>query len=243
MKKEIILKELTQDEKEGNGEILFKNKYGVLYYDYDSSVETYYRYGEYCTKSILEKNIIIGTAARKLGITKSKVANLIIKAFGSEIEDAICTLNNIGIFFGEEDFDEVLKEANDRLRTGEDLTEWYCYEDYDELCGNMLFAHQMPMINVKEIYKTTMEISQKYSYSDEIDLWDFEKEFNIGLSQTIVHELRHCMMDTNLFLPEIDYPIEEAEEENVEDFCIRKVDNMPYNVVSIVKIKEIKDIV
>lgn len=46
-----------------------------------------------------------------------------------------------------------------------------------------------------------------------------ENQYHIGVLQTAIHELRHLQMDTNPFLPEDTYPIEESSEDAVEAYC------------------------
>lgn len=52
------------------------------------------------------------------------------------------------------------------------------------------------------------------------DPWfSVENQYHIGVLQTAIHELRHLQMDTNPFLPEDTYPVEESSEEAVEAYC------------------------
>jgi hypothetical protein len=219
MTKEYIVNELKQDQKDGNGEILSSEKEGVLYFDYNNDTETFYRFGKYCTEDVLASKIVIGSKAKEIGLNEQKIAKMIFAAYGKEAKDAICTLNQIGIFFGEEDFDEVLNKLNENLMTGEDLSEWMEYHAFENLLGQMYFALQMPMICIDSICKGSMEIAK-----DDEEFWcedyetRFKEIFDDAIGTTIIHELRHCMMDTNLFLPEDKYPYEEAKEENVEEF-------------------------
>ena len=60
-------------------------------------------------------------------------------------------------------------------------------------------------------------------FDENLDLADpwfsAENQYRTGVLQTAIHELRLLQMDTNPFLPEDTYPVEESSEEAVEAYC------------------------
>ena len=84
----------------------------------------------------------------------------------------------------------------------------------------MLFEKNSIIINLKNIEKVSKELNY--------DKYQENKETQIGLFSTLFHELRHLMLDTNIFLPETIYSAELASEENVEDFGNITAENMQF---------------
>ena len=54
----------------------------------------------------------------------------------------------------------------------------------------------------------------------------FHSEYCAGILVTLLHEVRHLMLDSNSFLPEDIYPEEIKEEDEVEMFARNAYDNL-----------------
>lgn len=215
MTKEVVLKELREDEANENGQILTIEDTGVLYYDYETE-DTFYRFAEACTKEEIQKCMYISETAQKRGITKDILWDVINEAFRGYVDDAVCTLNGLFIVSNEEDYEKFLDEVN--THTALNLNEWYEWESIEDNCGMMLYVAKIAVINENVIYKMSLELGD--------DLVSPEEEYSIGIVQTVIHELRHLMLETNCFFPEEIASIEENAEDAVEEFCRNAYENL-----------------
>lgn len=112
------------------------------------------------------------------------------------------TLDSIFFLFDESGLEELYDY------TGDD----YALEclDMDRVIGLMWYEKNIILINVGLIQKTSEEIADEFCPS--------ESQFSDGIVTTLVHELRHLMLDTNVLLSEEDYPYSENAEDAVEEF-------------------------
>lgn len=217
MNKELLIKELEEDEKIENGEIVERKEEGILYYDYDMGEEIFYRFGEFCTTKHLEEITHVGAIAQNHGLTAQYITEMLKEAYneGTEFEDMMCTLRGIYVISSEEEFvaavKEVLETTDDTDSLKDYLNDAFSYDDFEHLCGKTWYEKQTAFINEKCIWELADELTDEFS--------SFENEYCIGISTTTIHECRHLMLDTNPFLPENTYPIEESSEASVEEFC------------------------
>ena len=86
------------------------------------------------------------------------------------------------------------------------------------MLGQLWFERNIVAINAASIMVASKEVEK-----ENLNLGDpwfsVENQYHIGVLQTAIHELRHLQMDTNPFLPEDTYPIEESSEDAVEAYC------------------------
>lgn len=86
------------------------------------------------------------------------------------------------------------------------------------MLGQLWFERNIVAINAASIMVASKEIGDENL--DLADPWfSVENQYRTGVLQTAIHELRHLQMDTNPFLPEDTYPVEESSEEAVEAYC------------------------
>lgn len=224
MKMEEIIKTLTEDQKEGNGEILSQSEDSILYYDYDFGKEIRFRSEEICTLENLVNVIRIGNIAQSHGLTDRFVANMLKEAYhkGTEFVDIMTTLDGVYIVSSKEEFDaavtEILTEngQDDSVELYiEDGFSWYKFKD---MCGQLFFEFNCAFINESTMWKLAKEMAD--------EVIGFSEEYCRGMVQSIIHEVRHCMLNTNLFLPEDIYPAGLETEDKVEEFCRERSEHL-----------------
>ena len=91
------------------------------------------------------------------------------------------------------------------------MMQMYDYDDYEHCVGVMLTEHQIVFINEHIIEREVADIS--------VSDYEKDKEYQIGLLVTLIHEMRHLMLETNPFLPEDEFPEEMKDEDEVEEFA------------------------
>lgn len=215
MRKEDVISVLTADENDGNGEILEITDDYVAYCDYTEGTTKEFRFDTSCTDDYMTGLIKIGTGATNRGLTNGFIVNVLKRTFGDDYVDAVCTLAGIIIPSNEKEFKQML---TDTIRTGDDVDEWYEWADNEHYVGKMLTQHQIVVINESVIYKISKEMSEN-DYEE-------QKEYQIGILTTLLHEMRHLMLDTNPFLPEDEFPEELREEDAVERFAIERYESL-----------------
>lgn len=208
MKKEDVIRELTEDEANGNGEILDRYEDYYTYFDNCSDVETTYRFEESCDDDYVKSLIKIGEGATKSGLTADYIIDVLKHTFGNDYYDAICTLAGTIIPSNETEFKTMLNEVN---RTSDDLDEWYNYDEQENCVGRMFHAHQIVFIHEALIREQAKELCDEIFSEDE--------EYQTGIVITLLHEMRHLMLDTNAFISEDKIPLSEQVEDAVENFA------------------------
>ena len=208
MKKDDVLKALKEDEEDGNGEIIDKGKHHSVYYDYNEGIETHFRYEEGCTDRYVADLIHIGSGAAAKGLKKQFLIDVLKKAYGEDYYDAICTCAGIIIPSNGKEFIQMLSAT---FRNSDDVNEWYQYCEQENVVGRMFRTHQIVFINEAEIAKLAKTLGD--------EIISEEEEYETGIITTLIHEIRHLMLDTNPFLPEDEFPVSEASEDAVEAFC------------------------
>lgn len=85
--------------------------------------------------------------------------------------------------------------------------------------GQLWFDQNIAAINLYELMIVSKEIEEANS-----DLYDpffhFENQMLTGLLTTAIHEIRHLGLETNIFLPEEQYPYSLNAEAEVENYCL-----------------------
>lgn len=208
MNKETTIKELTQDEQEGNGEILEQTDEYVMYFNENAGIETQYRFNEACTDDYVKSRIFVGETAQRKGFTPEYILSVLKKAFGEYYFEAVCVMSGIIVPSNEDEFDRFMNEAS---RTSDNLSEWYDYESESEYCGKMFYMHQIAYIN-EALHEQLAE-----ELGDEII--SAEREYETGIIISLIHEVRHLMLDCNQFISEDDIPLSENAEDAVEEFA------------------------
>lgn len=210
---EILSRCIAQEESD-DGIILFHTQEGILMYDNNKDGNVFYRYGSFCRDKDIKPLIIIGNAAKERGVTADKILAVLRNAFGDRFEDAVCTMNGLFIVSNEEEFFDAFNNIetyqNDQIR------EMYSWDDLEEKVGVMLFHHNVCVVNEHLISETANEIADEFASADTC-YWR-------GIAQTVIHEVRHLMLDTNKCLTEMD---DDSTEDSVEEFCRYAYDMLP----------------
>lgn len=212
MTRDEIIKALKKDEVDENGEIVEITEKGVLYYDYENC-ETFYRFPESCTRKEITPLFFICGEANKRGLTPDFLFDMLQEVFKEDFADAMCTLNGI-IVADMKNFLHLLCQVD--THEGSDMNEFYGWESLDNCVGRTLNAHKIAVVNHQEIAEQAKLLADEIFTEDE--------EYATGIIQTVIHEVRHLMIDTNPFLS-ID--TKEESEESVEEFCRIKYDDLP----------------
>ena len=112
------------------------------------------------------------------------------------------TLDALFFVFNEEGLDEVFDYTGDE----------YALEciDMDEDIGLMWYEKNIIVINVGLIQKSSEDLADEFRSA--------ASHASDGIVMTIVHELRHLMLETNVLLPEEKYPDYEVTEAAVEEY-------------------------
>lgn len=99
------------------------------------------------------------------------------------------------------------------------------FMDLENAVGINWYEDNIIVINVLLIRKLTKELIEENPH------FSYEKELNIGIWQTLIHELRHMLCDSAVIIYDNEVPIEEADEKKVEEYCreifedkVRKMD-------------------
>lgn len=138
--------------------------------------------------------------------------------------NAFITLEEVVVVWSEPDNVETLEpsdfEDEQRKRLYDEYTDEYALEIGEGVLGQLWFERNTVMINMGEIVRAADEVATENADVVDIDpFFSFENQVQTGFLTTVLHELRHLQMDTNIFLPEDMYPLELASEESVEEYC------------------------
>lgn len=215
MKKDITIKELQDDEENGNGEVLDITDEYVCYFDYDSDTEIFYRFDEACTDEYIKSRIFVSEDVQKKGFTPDYIIKVLKKAFGDWYFDTVCVMSGIVIASNEADFDKFIQNA---MQTSDIAREWYEYADEEKYCGKLFAPHQIAYINERKHVELAKELAD--------EMHSAEYEYEIGIIITLIHEMRHMLLECHHFISEDDIPLTEATEEAVEDFARDAYENL-----------------
>lgn len=148
--------------------------------------------------------------------------------------NAFITLNEVVVVWSQPDDAGTYMssdfEDEQRKRLREEYSDEYAYEIGEGVLGQLWFERNTVMINMGEIVRTADEIATENADVVDIDpFFSFENQVQTGFLTTVLHELRHLQMDTNIFLPEDTYPLELASENAVEEYCREAFEAHPIN--------------
>ena len=191
MTKQKLTKAIQFQEYICNGEIVSMDKHGIVYYDSRLNSTHLYRFLETCQKELIPKITYIGKNAKKLGITKEFITDILCRTYGDDLPEALQTLNSIVVFNGKQDFIRRLSFADERNQD-EEMEEWVYYSDF----------RNIPSITYQN--EGTVFINAKYLAEHAYGLPDFKK----NLCAELIRQTRVEMLYTNLFLPCEKYPLE-----------------------------------
>ena len=205
MRKEDIIHSLHKLADEGDVQILGSSRNAMYLYDNEDGKEITYTFQR--SKTGLAKHIHISKRIpRKYRPNKQKLVAYLLAL----PNDVLLTLNEVWFLWDEDDY-EMMTDYHD---VDSAWSEWLYGED--EL-GKMWFDQNTVIINMQNIVNSALE-EEYEDYKMGIHS-HFESDLQVQTAITVVHEIRHCMMDTNIILPEDEYPFDLASEENVEAFA------------------------
>lgn len=137
-------------------------------------------------------------------------------------KNAFITLDEVVILWSEPEDPDTFEPSDftdsERRRLYVQFLDDYAYEIGDGVLGQEWFERNIVIINMGEIVRCSRQVAEENK--DLADPWfSFENQVITAFLTTVIHELRHLQLDTNIFLPESIYPQELASEEEVEEYC------------------------
>lgn len=138
--------------------------------------------------------------------------------------NAFITLNEVVVVWSQPDDAGTYMssdfEDEQRKRLHEEYSDEYAYEIGEGVLGQLWFERNTAVINMGEIVRAADKVAIENVDLVDIDpFFSFENQVQTGFLTTVLHELRHLQMDTNIFLPEDVYTLELASEISVEEYC------------------------
>ena len=203
MDKQSIIHSLKQLADEGEVEILSQTQKRITIWDsagYGKELTFYFK--EYFTYGSISRRVYVSPYIPKpYKSTFNK--KLIVDALLNKIDtNCLLTMKALFIIYDDRDRERLMALTNDE----------YALEIGMDLVGVTWWERNICIVNANEIIAVAKEV-----HGD--DKHYLQQEVEIGLGTTIIHELRHLLLDTNILLPEDEYPIELASEEMVEEYC------------------------
>lgn len=216
MEKYDIIHSLQVLEQEGEIEVIETRNNSVLIYDYQDGKEIQYTFHQSKT-SLGSKIHISRKIPQKYRPNKEKLVQYLLAL----PTDMLLTLNQIWFVWDVEDYEKMAEYHGVDTAWAESL--------WDEDCvGKCWFDQNTAIVNMQNIVNTALEIE-----AEDVSMGIISNTTQDILEQaiiTLIHELRHVMMDTNIILPEKEYPIYLASEEEVEKFARLWVEQHGYCV-------------
>lgn len=137
-------------------------------------------------------------------------------------KNAFITLEELVVIWSEPDNPETFEPSGfvdeQSARLYKKYCDEYAYEIGSDVLGQLWFERNTVLVNMGEIIRTAKEIANENKAIPD-PYFSFENQVDVGFLTTVLHELRHLQMDTNIFLPEDDYPLCLNSEEAVEEYC------------------------
>lgn len=193
-------------EEDPNIEVYEVTDSNVTYYDHNMGKVTTISFMEaFTVKDLVDKIYISEHLPEFARIDKTGLATYLMKAMEPT---AFMTLNKIWILADYADYQLMAKE-----HSAEALS-FYSENSF----GQMWFDQNVVFVDFSNILNRAESCADEFEISSETDLKQFVRCEGIV---TILHELRHLQLDTNIFLPVDDYPSELAEETMVEDYAVQ----------------------
>lgn len=207
--------------------ILEENEKFIRVFDEENefmSKEIPFYFNEFIHETLSERILLLSSENE---INKEKLVTLMLDTMDHNL---FITLENMYFIKSEDDLRKIYDLTGDE----------YALEiiDIEEQIGLMWYEKNSIIINLAAIKRVAEEIG--------VDTSDIRREYNIGILSTIIHELRHLMLDTNIILSEEDYPVEMSAENEVEEYCRNICDKIiysySYDVWNILKRKQRKPV-
>lgn len=208
IKKEDIINILECEE---SLEVIEENKNGLLVYDNEDGKDIQITFIDNINYEWINNALYISPSIpTEYQINKDSL----IKGLLSMIDkNTFLTLNKIVIAYNSKDMQYLIDYLDD------DYAEDILYSRKDVPLGIMYFNYNCAIVNYKGIIdcinKEIEEDIKVLGYTTQSDKYEINKAF----WETIVHELRHLLLETNPFATEEMYPYEMNSEENVEIYC------------------------
>ena len=137
-------------------------------------------------------------------------------------KNAFITLEDIVVIWSEPDDHETFEPSEfvdyELTRLVQKYGDDYAYELGTNLLGQMWFERNSVVINMGEIVRTALAVAQENSDLPD-PYFSFEQQVLVCFLTTVLHELRHLQLDTNILLSEDDYPLSLSSEDAVEAYC------------------------
>lgn len=218
LKKEIIESNIKEEVANGTMEILEQNLHSILVWDDENNKEIKFSFPEFLNEKTVRDAIYISdTIPKKWKVDADELAKYLWRVCD---RNSFITLSRIIVFWDpwivddeEDDSDPYRQKLEDE--TGDDYANYLAEAP---LLGQLWFERNIVAINAASIMVASKEVEK-----ENLNLGDpwfsVENQYHIGVLQTAIHELRHLQMDTNPFLPEDTYPVEESSEDAVEAYC------------------------
>jgi len=216
MDKQSIIHSLKLLADEGEIEILSEDEKSITVWDNsECGKELTFYFREHNTYRNLAKRVFISPTIPKVYkpfFTKHCVMKTLLEKI-----DPNCFMTMTALFIV---WDDNKDNETDKFRSKlEDLTDdEYAHEIGDGLLGITWWERNVCIISASQIIHTVLEMYEEDDYQ-------FKEEVEIGFWTTVIHELRHLLLDTNIILPENEYPQELASEDNVEEYCRKHFEN------------------
>ena len=205
MEKQDIIHSLNELKHNDEIEILEQSRNSICLYDYQDGKEIVYTFKR--SKTNLASHIHISRyIPKKYRPNREKLVQYLLRLPA----DMLLTLNDIWFVWSFEDYETMVEYYDEDSAYASDLWDGECL-------GKMWFSQNVAIIDVQNILNSAIEIEKQdiafgfngNAYQDTLE----------QIAVTAIHEIRHIMMDTNIILPEDEYPIYLASEAEVEEFA------------------------
>ena len=213
MDKQIILNSLKELE---DIVILHEEAESISLFDEANGKELTYYFNEYVTPKNLAKRVYVSRLIPEnyKGIfDKGRIVDALLNKID---RNCLLTMNALFIIHDNEGDEEDFEDNKDRIALMEHVGgDEYASEVGLGNIGVTWWEKNICIINAARIIATSQDTCEELDGND----YYVQKETEIGMWTTIIHELRHLLLDTNIILPEDEYPVELAVEEAVEEYC------------------------
>lgn len=214
MKKQEILKSIKEDE---YCEILNENEDYIYVWDSHSDKEIKVNFIENLTLNMFKEKFYISPyIPKEYKFNKNK---LIKKVFELIDKNTFITLNKIYFVYDIKDLDSLYEYTNDEYAYELITVEDEILEEFDEkILGKIWNEKNICLINMKSIIQESLK---EYEKNKDLGIYfNIYDMLNWAIWTTLIHECRHLLLDTNIFLPEKEYPDYLSSEDKVEEYCL-----------------------
>lgn len=200
-----IKKAMTEAVMAKEVEILEEGDLTMSVYDIVDGREIHYTGDEAIDEQWLAQRISIPQSVVNIFVPAAEIAKTLLGVLDKEYFN---TLRGIVFFDSKKDFDEIKKYTDT-----EELYLSVNKEQFQNECvGLTIWSEQIVLINCKKIRELSSE--------------EEAPDIRRGIWITVLHELRHLLLDCNPYLPMEKYPVEAAAEDAVEEWAINVYENL-----------------